>query len=134
MSFGDVLKKRIGELTNSSKNKNASDAFWIILRDIAVEEINSIYPHRVDSNVAIPIYYDILSSNEEFLPAYFCEILPSNKQERYRVLNRNMWRSNAFHPEGLANQPYVNARIEVNTDRYGTCIVYQGVENYDNKH
>lgn len=134
MSFGDVLKRRIGELAYSSTNKKASDAFWIILRDIAVEEINSIYPHKVDSNVAIPIYYDILANNEKILPPYFCEILPSNKQERYRVLNRNMWRSNAFHPDGLANHPHINATVEVNIDRYGTCIVYQGVENYDNKH
>ncbi len=132
--FGDVLRKRIYELSNASTNKLASDAFWIILRDIAVEEINSIYPHKVDSNIAVPIYYDILSKNIDLLPPYFCEVLPSNNQERFRVINRNMWTSNAFHPDGLANQPFIRTDTQSNIERKGKCIVYQGVEKYDNKH
>ena len=42
MAFGDVLKRNVGQLTLASENKLANDAFWIILRDIAVQDIIAI--------------------------------------------------------------------------------------------
>lgn len=127
MAFGEVLKKNIHLLSNASENKYASDAFWIILRDIAVQEILAIYPSKVDSDIAVEIYYNILCDNITLLPSHFKEKLSSNKQERFRVINRNMWTSNAFHPDGLANQPQISAYKEMNQIRKGDKIVYQGV-------
>lgn len=40
--FGDVLRKNIWKLANASEKKNDLDTFWIILRDIAVEDIISV--------------------------------------------------------------------------------------------
>lgn len=122
--FGDVLRKNICKLTNASEKKNADYTFWKILRDIAVEDIRNSYPQEVDSDTAIAVYYDILKKNESKLPKYYVKILKSNKQERYRVLNRNMWSSNAFHPDGLANQAGIDARFEMNELRRGNRIVY----------
>ena len=127
MAFGDVLRRSMHQLTNASENKCASDAFWIILRDIAVQEILAVYPSKVDSDIAVEVYYNILCDNVALIPTYFQEKLRSNKQERFRVINRNMWTSNAFHPEGLANQPQISAYKEINPDRKGDKIVYQGV-------
>ena len=124
--FGDVLRNNINKLGKCSLKKVGNDAFWIILRDIAVEEIIAHYPHKVDSDTAIGVYYDILSENEDKFPAYFSKKLKSNKQERYRVINRNMWSSNAFHPDGLANQPGINAYTEINESKKGSRIVYLG--------
>ena len=61
-------------------------------------------------------------------PPYFLEKLSSNHQERYRVINRNLWSSNAFHPNGLANQKEILAYKEINEDKKGERIVYQGVK------
>lgn len=127
MAFGDVLKRNVGQLTLASENKLANDAFWIILRDIAVQDIIAIYPGKVDSDIAVEVYYCILCDNLTHIPAYFKEKLKSNNQERFRVINRNMWTSNAFHPDGLANQPQISAYKEINPDRKGQKIVYQGV-------
>lgn len=127
MAFGDVLRRNMHQLAGASENKCASDAFWIILRDIAVQEILAIYPSKVDSDIAVEVYYNILCDNIVFIPPYFQEKLHSNKQERFRVINRNMWTSNAFHPDGLANQPQINAYKVINPDRKGEKIVYQGV-------
>ncbi len=127
MAFGDVLKANIWKLKNASENKLAIDAFWIILRDIAVKEILSIHPSKVDSDIAIGIYYDILCDNLNFIPVYFQEKLHSNKQERFRVINRNVWSSNAFHTDGLANQPKIHAYKEINPNKKGERIIYQGV-------
>jgi len=127
MAFGDVLKANIWKLKNASENKLAIDAFWIILRDIVVKEILSIHPSKVDSDIAIGIYYDILCDNLNFIPVYFQEKLHSNKQERFRVINRNVWSSNAFHTDGLANQPKIHAYKEINPNKKGERIIYQGV-------
>ena len=127
MAFGDVLRRNMHQLSTASENKCDANAFWIILRDIAVQEILEIYPSRVDSDIAIEVYYNILSDNAVLLPSYFKVKLRSNNQERFRVINRNMWTSNAFHTEGLANQPQVSAVKEINPDRKGEKIVYQGV-------
>ena len=59
------------------------------------------------------------------MPLYFQEILPSNKQERFRVIIRNLFSSNAFHPDGLANQAGIYAYREVNEMKKGERIVYQ---------
>ena len=126
MAFGDILRNKIFLLKNASKNKFSNDAFWIILRDIAVLDIINIYPNKVDSDIAIEIYYQILSENKHYLPQYFIEKLKCNGQERYRVINRNLWSSNAFHIDGLANQPRIKAFKTINIERKGERIVYQG--------
>ena len=131
--IGEVLKKRIYELSYASTKKNAEDAFWIILRDIAREEILNIYPQKIDSDTIVPIYYEILSSYIDCIPEYFQEKLDSNNQERFRVINRNLFTSNAFHPDGLANQEGIYAYKEINESKKGERIVYQGVEGYVNK-
>lgn len=122
--LGDVLRKNLYQLQNASKKKTDKDAFWIILRDIAVEEIiKNGFP--IDSDVIIPIYYEILSENLSYIPPYFQERLKSNHQERFRVLIRNLFSSNAFHKEGLANQPSIFAYTQVNEFKKGSRIVYQ---------
>lgn len=126
MAFGDILKGKIGELSHASTKKNSPDAFWIKLRDIAVEEILAIYPNKVDSDIAVDLYYQILLDNIDKIPSYFRVKLKSNHQERFRVMNRNMWTSNAFHPDGLANQPSIKAYKTINEERKGDKIVYQG--------
>lgn len=130
MAFGDYLREHIYLLQDASIKKVGSDAFWEILKRIAVQEILSMYPMRVDSDTAVPIYYQILSENEDQFPSYFSEKLSSNHQERYRVINRNMWTSNAFHPDGLANQKEIFAYKEINENKKGERTVYQGVIKY----
>lgn len=130
MSFGDVLKKRIRELSDASVNKKSDDTFWIKLRNIAVEEINMIYPDEIDSSIAVEIYYEILNDNVDFLPEYYREKLKSNNQERFRVVNRNMWTSNAYHADGLANQKYVHSKKLINSNRVGRKIIYLGDKDY----
>lgn len=121
--LGEVLRKRLPLLLTSSTKKTSSNAFWIILRDIAREEIIEL-EEPVDSDTIIPIYYDILSSNLDYIPEYFQEVLPSNHQERYRVINRNLFSSNAFHPDGLANQKGIRAYKEINENKKGERIVF----------
>jgi hypothetical protein len=133
MAFGDYLRQHLYLLNDASTKKVGTDAFWEILKRIAVAEILSIYPNKVDSDTAVPIYYDILSSNIDEFPSYFSETLMSNGQERFRVINRNLFTSNAFHPDGLANQKEINAYKEINESKKGERIVYQGVEKYVNK-
>lgn len=130
MAFGDYLKENIHLLEHASLNKADNDAFWEILKRMAVEDILAIYPDKIDSDVAVPIYYEILNTYESFLPQHFCEKLNSNNQERYRVINRNLWTSNAFHPDGLANQIQIKAYKEINEEKKGDRIVYQGVKEY----
>ena len=122
--FGDVLRRKINQLSSCSLKKTDDDAFWVILRNIAVEEIKENYPSKVDSDTAIGVYYDILSDNADKFSSYFRKKLKSNNQERYRVINRNMWSSNAFHPDGLANQPGITAYTEINESKKGSRIVY----------
>lgn len=122
--LGDVLKRKVCLLKNSSRNKSSANAFWIILRDIAVNEIVE-YGDPVDSDTIIPLYYDILCKNLQYIPDYFKVVLPSNKQERFRVIVRNMFSSNAFHPDGLANQNSIYAYQETNEMKKGKRIVYQ---------
>lgn len=131
--LGEVLKSRLSELSLASTNKLGKDAFWIILRDIAKDEIIALYPRKVDSDTIVPAYYEILSSNLDYIPEYFQEKLDSNNQERFRVINRNLFTSNAFHPDGLANQEGIIAYKEINEDKKGERIVYQGDVNYVNK-
>lgn len=133
MAFGDYLRTHIYLLQDASTKKVGSDAFWEILKRIAIQEILSVYPGRVDSDTAVPIYYQILNENENQFPSYFSEKLSSNHQERYRVINRNLWTSNAFHPDGLANQKEIFAYKEINETKKGERIVYQGVKEYVNR-
>lgn len=122
--LGDILKINIKYLLNSSINKKSPNAFWIKLRDIAKEEIIN-YGGKVDSDEIIPIYYDIIASNLAFIPPYFQQILPSNKQERYRVVIRNLFSSNAFNSDGLAKQEGIFAYKEINELKKGERIVFQ---------
>lgn len=131
--LGSVLKSRLHELSNASENKFAEDAFWIILRNIARDEILALYPQKVDSDTIVPVYYEILSSNLDYIPEYFKEKLESNNQERFRVINRNMFTSNAFHPDGLANQEGIEAYKDYNESKKGERVIYRGVEEYVNK-
>lgn len=133
MAFGDYLRTHIYLLKDASTKKVGSDAFWEILKRIAIQEILSVYPGRVDSDTAVPIYYQILNENENQFPSYFSEKVSSNHQERYRVINRNLWTSNAFHPDGLANQKEIFAYKEINETKKGERIVYQGVKEYVNR-
>ena len=126
--FGDVLRKRIAELKNSSAKRNDKNAFWKILINIAAEDIRSNFPHKVDSDIAVPLYYEILSSNLDNIPPYFREKLKSNNQERFRIANRNIFTSNAFHEKGLANQEGIIAIKQINEYKKGNRIIYQGVK------
>ena len=130
--FGDVLKANLGKLKDGSTNKKAKNAFWIILRNIAHEEILQFYPKKIDSNIAIECYYNILSQNLDKIPKYFQETLKSNNQERFRVINRNLWVTNAFHPDGLANMPHIIAEKKLNRNRRGCKITYVGEKINDN--
>lgn len=122
--LGNVLKNNLHKLKDSSIKKNDNDAFWLVLRNIAVEEIIE-YKDPVDSDTIIPLYYSILSDNKEYIPQYFKKIIPSNKQERFRVIIRNLFSSNAFHKDGLANQEGIYAYREANELKKGERIVYQ---------
>ena len=68
--IGDILRKELNQLSNASEKKVGNDAFWVILRGIARDEIIS-YGGKVDSDEIIPIYYDIISSNLNYIPDYF---------------------------------------------------------------
>ncbi len=131
--LGKVLESRLDELSCASTNINDDDAFWKVLRNIARDEIIELYPRKVDSDTIVPVYYEILSSNLDYIPDFFQEKLDSNNQERFRVINRNMFTSNAFHPDGLANQEGIIAYKEINEGKKGERIVYQGDVNYVDK-
>lgn len=122
--IGDVLRKKIYLFKNATNRKTGSDAFWIILRDIASEEIIE-YGAPVDSDVIIPVYYNIFLNNLNHVPDYFKESLPSNGQERFRVIIRNLFSSNSFHTDGLANQPGIFAYKETNEFKKGKRVVFQ---------
>lgn len=133
MAFGDELKAGLNELLDYDTNKLSANAWWTKLRDLARKDILAMFPHKVDSDLAVAIYYEILSDNLEYVPFEYQQKLPSNNQERFRVINRNMWTSNAFHPDGLANQEGIIAEKEINYNRKGERIVYQGDPEYVNK-
>ena len=122
--LGDVLKREMAQFQYSSTKKTARNSFWVILRDIAVREIIE-YGEYVDSDVIIPLYYQIMCENVENIPHYYREKLPSNNQERFRVIIRNVFSSNAFHLEGLANQAGIFAYSEINESKKGNHIVYK---------
>ncbi len=122
--LGDVLKRDLWKLKRTSKKKNDNNAFWIVLRDIAKQEIIE-YCDYIDSDTIIPLYYQILNENREFIPSFYKGVLKSNKQERFRVIIRNVFSSNAFHKDGLANQEGIIAYKEVNREKKGERIVYK---------
>jgi len=124
--LGSVLERRVKELATSSTNKFADNAFWKVLRDIAREEIIELAPQKVDSDIIVPVYYRILSENIEYIPEKYRNKLKSNQQESFRVVNRNLFTSNAFHPDGLANQEGISAEKIINESKKGYRIVYKG--------
>lgn len=121
--LGDVLRKRINELSNCSASYNDSNAFWVVIRDIAREEILE-HNGKIDSDIFVAVYYKILKENEDKLPQYYREIIPSSKQERYRNVTRNVLTSNAFHANGLANQQGIKTLRDTNFKRKGLKIIY----------
>ena len=121
--LGDVLKKNVSRLKETSTKKNDTNAFWVVLRDIAKEEILT-HDSPIDSDIIIPLYYSILCNNTNFIPAFFKKKNKSNNQERFRVIIRNIFSSNAFNPNGLANQDGIIARKEVNEQRKGYRVIY----------
>ena len=127
MAFGDVLKNNLCRLKNCSSKKSDENAFWFVLKQIAIEEIKSLNGSKVDSDIAIDIYYKILSSNTDSFPKYFSEKLKSNKQERFRVINRNLWSSNANHTDGLVNTKGIKAYKEINRDKKGDRWVFSWI-------
>lgn len=122
--FGDILRNNAHLLTDASEKSNDENAFWKILRDIAREEIKSFSPNKVDSDLAIELYYKILVEKIDLIPQSFTRILPSNGQEKFRVCNRNLWSSNAFHSDGLANQIGIKTKKVINENKKGYKIVY----------
>lgn len=123
MALGDVLKSKFDLISNASIERNAPNAFWKVIRDIAREEILAC-DQPIDSDVFVGCYYFIMKSNEEKIPAYFRKIIPSSKQERYRNVTRNVLTSNAFHPDGLAMQPGIKTKRSINFSRKGNRIIY----------
>lgn len=122
--FGDILKKNLNKLENASVNRNDLNAFWKVLRDIARDEI-IFSDSPIDSDIFMGVYYKILKENEKSIPKYYCEIIPSSKQERYRNVTRNVLISNAFHKDGLANMPGIKTRRTTNFQRKGLKIIYE---------
>lgn len=122
--LGDILKKNLYLLSKATTDRYGNTAFWIIIRDIAREEIIE-HGRPVDSDAIIPLYYSILSKNLEFIPSYFKKIIPSNGQERFRVIVRNVFTSNAFHSDGLANQKGIHAYKQINASKKGRRIVFE---------
>lgn len=131
--IGDVLKRNLNRISTANENKTNSNALWKILRDIAKEEIIELYPSKVDSDIIVPIYYLILKENLDYIPDFYKEKLKSNKQERFRVICRNIFSSNAFHPDGLANQKGIIAYKAINENKKGERIIFQGDLKYVNK-
>ena len=126
MGFGDILKSNLHRFRNVTSSRSCETPFWMIIRDIAAQEILAVAPSKVDSDIAVEIFYQILKENEDMLPTYYRAKLKSNNQERFRVINRNVWTSNAFHPDGLARQNGIKAFKELNPSRKGRKIIYQG--------
>ncbi len=125
--IGDVLKRRICEVSDAKGGRGIKDGkkLWQILKDIAIEEIRLLSNERISSNDIIPVYYQILKENQNMLSPYYIEVLPSNKQERFRVVIRNLFVTNAFHVDGLANVKGIKAVRVVNSNRRGCRVIYQ---------
>ena len=121
--IGDVLKRKIHLLKNTSEKSNDVNAFWKVLREIAKEEIIE-HKTAIDSDIIIPIYYEICLENIENIPNHFQVRLASNKQERFRVIIRNIFTSNCFHSDGLANQEGIRAYKLPNAHKKGEKIVF----------
>ncbi len=79
----------------------------------------------VDSDLMIPVYYEILKENCQFIPKAYCQKLPSNGQEKFRVILRNILSSNAFHKDGLANSYGIIAKKQINENKKGYRIIYE---------
>lgn len=123
--FGDVLKRRLPELKDTiDSKKEIPNAYWVVFRDIIIEELKE-YGNWVDSDIAIETYYYILNSNESFIPDFKKKILKSNGQESYRVCNRNMWSSNAWHRTGLESIVAIKSVQEPNYKRKGNKRLYK---------
>lgn len=131
--IGDVLKGNLDKISTANESKTNPNPLWKIIRDIAKEEIIELYPSKVDSDVIVPIYYLILKENLEYVPIFYQEKLKSNNQERFRVICRNIFSSNAFHPDGLANQKGIIAYKEINESKKGERIIFQGDLRYVDK-
>lgn len=132
MAFGDVLRNKIQVLRSASDNSRSEKAFWVLLRDIAIEDICDMYPKAIDSDIAIPIYYAILVENLDKIPRRFKQKLKSNGQERFRVILRNIFSSNALHANGIGGSKLIEVRKEINETRNGYRVRFRRKDNVDN--
>ena len=80
MAFGDCLKRELveGTFLKCEDKKTSNNAFWVLLRDTAVKDLRAYAPKKIDSGIAISIYYEILSNNTQYLPSFICTTLNSN--------------------------------------------------------
>lgn len=109
--FGDILKKNLYKLKEANK-KN----FYKILIDLACEDLKK-HKQPVSSDVGTKIYYKILKENKHYILNYFHEKL-KNGQERFRVINRNIWSSNSKNKNGLTN------RKNIHSEKKGKTLIY----------
>ena len=130
--LGDILKGRLNEVKKSIDSSRGQNAFCEVIKKIAIDEINALYPQKIDSNIIVETYYKILLDNMGYIPVPLKE-LSANGQYRFRISVRNVFTSNANHSNGLANSPYLNVKRIVNDNRKGRRYSYQGVEKYANK-
>ncbi len=132
MAFGDVLRNKIQVLRSASENSRSDKAFWVLLRDMAIEDICDIYPKAIDSDIAIPIYYEILVENLDKIPIRFKQKLKSNGQERFRVILRNIFSSNALHANGIGGSKLIEVRKVISETRNGYRVRFRRKDNVDN--
>ena len=126
--LGDILISRLDEIKKSEDSPRGTNAFCEVIKRIAVDEINALYPEKVDSDVIVEVYYEILLKNIDKIPPTMTSLAPSDKQYRFRISVRNVFTSNAFHSNGLANHPRLKAIKVVNDERKGRRYTYQGVQ------
>lgn len=117
MKFGDILRKNLYKF-----KKAAKESFQKTLIEIASEEIKNS-KDKVSSDFAIPCYYKILKENENKIPNYFKS--EKSGQKRYRIINRNIWSSNAYRHNGLAKREHEGIKAIKNEET--GCITYSYV-------
>ena len=89
--LGDVLKERLWEIKKSIDSPRGYWAFCEVIKRIAIDEINALYPEEVDSDVIVEVYYHILRQNTNCIPPTMLQLSPSDNQERYRISVRNVF-------------------------------------------
>ncbi len=127
--LGDILISRLNEVKQSKDKRSGNDAFCEVIKRIAIDEINAIYPKKIDSDIIVEVYYNILLNNLDYIPASLKKLSPSNGQYRFRIAVRNIFTSNSDHSNGLSNNSKLHTVKIVNDARKGKHYTYQGVKN-----